>query len=397
MLPAADHRRLRVAFVIDKYPPFIGGAERQAQLLAQLVSQRLGHCDVFTAQPDAESDPSGVSVHPLGDSRPHRRRHLVSFTKSFREFARRDHSQEIVHGHALSGLVCGAVLGARRRGGAALVKLCSVGPQGDIAKLRRHPFGRWLWPLIRRPAFFVVPTPDLRREVIAAGVSSDRIAVIPNALATFPSAPLGAEGKAAARAELGLPDRPIVLFVGRLSPEKGLDILMRAWDQVAERCDAILVIVGAGPESARLTAWARESGHGDRVRLVGARLDADRFYRAADVLAVPSRTESFSNVTAEAMASGLAVVTTPVGLSTHWIRHGEHGLIVRGEDGREMASALGTLVRDVALRERLAVAARPVALAAFSADSIVDRYVDLYERLTASVVRPTMARADRHA
>jgi len=94
---------------------------------------------------------------------------------------------------------------------------------------------------------------------------------------------------------------------------------------------------------------------------------------------------------AEGMAAGLAVVTTPVGLANHWIRHGENGLIVRGEDGGEMADALATLLGDAALRERLGVAARAVALGAFSADAIVDRYLDLYERLTAAVVRPVMA------
>lgn len=383
--------------MIDKYLPFIGGAERQAQLLARLVSDRLGRCEVFTAQADAESEASGVSVHSLGLSRPRRIRHLINFAAGFREFARRDRPPSIVHGHALSGLVCGAVLGARLRGRATLVKVCSVGPQGDIAKLRGHPFGRWLWPLIRRPGFFVVPTPSVRFEVVAAGVSSDRVAVIPNAVASIPSAPLGTTGKAAARAELGLPDRATVLFVGRLSPEKGPDVLMRAWDQIAAQCDATLVIVGDGAESPRVAAWVRESGHGDRVRLMGARLDVDRFYRAADVLAVPSRTETFSNAIAEAMASGLAVVTTPVGLAIHWITHGENALIVRGEDGSEMAGALTILVRDAALRERLGVAARAVALGAFAADAIVDRYLDLYERLTAPVIRPVMACGDRHA
>ena len=391
MLSAADDRRFSVAFVIDKYLPFIGGAERQAQLLARLVSDRLGHCEVFTAQPDAESEASGVSVRSLGASGTHRLHHLVNFAKGFREFARRDRPPAIVHGHALSGLVCGAVLAARLRGRATLLKVCSVGPQGDIAKLRRHPLGRWLWPLMRQPGFFVVPTPSVRLEVMAAGVPSDRVAVIPNAVASIPSPPLGATGKTEARAELGLPDRSTVLFVGRLSPEKGLDVLMRAWDQVAGQCDAILVIVGVGSESPRLASWARESRHGERVRLVGARRDVDRFYRAADVLAVPSRTETFSNVMAEAMVSGLAVVTTPVGLATHWIRHGEHGLIVRGEDGSEMAAALAILVRDAALRERLGVGARARALAAFSADSIVDRYLDLYERLAPMVVHPVMA------
>jgi glycosyltransferase involved in cell wall biosynthesis len=387
----ADRRRPSVAFVIDKYLPFVGGAERQAQLLARLISDRLGHCGIFTAQPGAESDASDVSVHSLGVSRPRRIRHAINFAAGFREFARQDRSPSIVHGHALSGLVCGAVLGARLRGRATLVKVCSVGAHGDIAKLRGQPFGHWLWRVIRRGGFFVVPTPGVLLEVVAAGVSSDRVTVIPNAVAATPPAPLDAARKAAARAELGLPDRPTVLFIGRLSPEKGPDVLMRAWDQFAERCDATLVIAGAGSESPRVAAWARGSRHGDRVRLVGARLDVDRLYRAADVLAVPSRTESFSNVMAEAMAAGLAVVTTPVGLATHWIRHGENGLIARGEGGSELAAALVTLVRDAALRERLGVAAREVAVGAFAAAAIVDRYLKLYERLTAAGVQRVMA------
>lgn len=391
MLHAPDHDRPSVAFVIDKYLPFIGGAERQAQLLARLMSDRLDHCAIFTAQPGAESDAPGVSLHRLGIARPHRLRHLVNFAVGLSAFARRDRSRAIVHGHALSGLVCGAVLGARLRGGATLVKICSVGPRGDIVKLRGHAFGRWLWPLIRRSAFFVAPTPSALGEVVAAGVSSDRVAVVPNALAPATPESLGTTPKSAARAELGLPDRPTVLFVGRLSAEKGPDVLMRVWDRIAAKSGATLVIVGAGSESARVAAWARGERHRDRVRMAGARLDVDRFYRAADVLVVPSRTESFSNVLAEAMASGLAIVTTPVGLATHWIRHGEHALVVRGEDGSEMATALATLLGDASLRDRLGAAAREVALAAFSAEAVVDRYLGLYRQLNSTIVNPVMA------
>lgn len=368
--------------MIDKYPPFIGGAELQAQSLAGLLLARLWCCDVFTAQSDARSDAAEVKLHRLGTSRRTRWRHPINFLAGFWEFLIHGHRYSVVHGHALSALACGAIVGARLRGCATVVKLCSVGPEGDIAKLTRHPLGRWLWPMIRRLTVFVVPAPPLASELRAAGIPADRIAVIPNALSSGVSKPPGVS-KTAARVELELPDRPIVLFVGRLSREKGPDVLMRAWDQVAAECDATLVIVGVGAEAERVAQWARQSGHVDRVRLAGARLDVDRFYRAADVLAVPSRSETFCNALAEGMAHGLAVVATRVGLAKHWIWHGQNGMIVAGEDGSEMARALRQLLQDPPLSQRLGAAARRDALANFSADTVAEQYLDLYGRLMA--------------
>jgi len=380
-----------VAFVIDKYPPFIGGAEYQAQLLARLMSARLGHAHVFTAQPDARSDTRAVSLHRLGSSRPGSLRHLMNFAAAFRELLVHGYRYSIVHGYALSGLSCGAILGASVRRRATLIKVCAAGPNGDIAKIKRQPLGTWLWSILRRRCPFVVPTPGVVGELVAHGVPRHAITVIPNALSPDVSAPPTVASKLSARAELGLPDDAMVLFVGRLSPEKGPDLLMRAWERIARECNATLVIVGTGPESRRLDDWARRSPQADRIRLVGARLDVDRFYRAADVLIVTSQTETFSNVLAEAMAQGLAVATTPVGLADHWIRHGENGLVVRGEDERAMASAVVRLLRDPEIREDLGRAARQDALASFSADSIVQRYIDLYHRLIAPAVLPTAA------
>jgi glycosyltransferase involved in cell wall biosynthesis len=380
-----------VAFVIDKYPPFVGGAEYQAQRLARFVSARLGLSRVLTAQDDARSDTPAVSLHRIGTSRQHSLRHLLNFAAAFGELLVHGGRYSIVHGHALSGLVCGAILGAKLRGRPTLVKVCSVGPDGDIAKIMRHPVGRWLWPIIRRGCAFVVPSPEVVGELVANGVPIQAITVIPNALSPSVLGPPTLGSKISARADLGLPDRATVLFVGRLMPEKGPDLLMRAWERIVLECDATLVIVGTGSESRRLADWARQSAHPDRVRLTGVRLDVDRFYRAADVLVVPSRTETFSNVMAEAMAHGLAVVTTPVGLAGSWIRHGQNGLVVRGDDERDMASAVVRLIRHPGVREGLGRTARQDALAGFSADSIVQQYVDLYSRLTTTPALPKVA------
>jgi glycosyltransferase involved in cell wall biosynthesis len=379
---AAESRAQRVAFAIDKYPPFVGGAEYQAELLAGLLAAQHWASHVYTAQRDARADTPGVSVHRIGTSRPHRLRHPANFAAALRTMLLHAGRYSIVHGYALSGLTCGAILAARLRRRPRLVKVCSTGPDGDVAKLARQPLGRWLWPLVRRSCAFVVPSPDVVGELIASGVSEGAITVIPNALRPGAPEPATLAAKLDARAELGLPDRATVLFVGRLAPEKGLDLLSRAWERVARECDATLVVVGAGAWARRLADWAGRSGHDDRVRLMGTRHDVERFYRAADVLVVPSRTETFSNVMAEGMAHGLAVVTTPVGLAGHWIHHGDSGLVVGGDDERDMAAAVTRVVREPSLREGLGRAARRQALAAFDPRSVVERYVDLYRRLT---------------
>ena len=387
----ADRPAPRVAFVIEKYLPFIGGAERQAALLAELLGPRLGRCDVFTAQPDARSDAAAVTLHRLGTVRHVSWRHPSNFLAAFRRLLTDGHRYSVVHGHALSALSCGAVLGAALRGTATLLKVCSAGPDGDIAKIRRYPLGSRLWPAIRRVGAFVVPVPALVPELLAAGVPADRIAVIPNALSPAMVRPVADVSPAAARAALGLPDRPTVLFVGRLSREKGPDVLMRAWDALGAACDATLVIVGDGAEAERVARWARDPGRAGRVHVAGARLDVERFYRAADVLVVPSRSETFCNVLAEGMAQGLAVVTTPVGLAGQWIRDRQNGIIVGGEDAGAMAAGIRQLLRDAALRERFGAAARRDAVAAFSAESIAEQYVALYARLAAKSMLPVTA------
>lgn len=382
-----DPGRLAVAMVIEKYPPFIGGAERQARLLAGWLSPHLDRCHVVTAQSGAESD-AAAPVRRLGTSRGDGARHAINFAAAFRHFLTHGHCYAVVHGHALSGLVCGAALAARLRDCAIVLKICSVGPHGDVAKLRGHRLGRSLWPLLRRVGVFVVPTPALVGELLTGGVPAPRIAVIPNAVAP---APASADSKGAAREELGLPDRPTALFVGRLVPGKGLDLLPRAWEKTAAGLEATLAIVGDGPESRRVADWAKTSAAAPSIRLFGARVDVDRFYRAADVLVAPSHTETFGNVVAEAMAHGLAVVTTPVGLATHWIRDGENAVLVRGEEPAELGAVLVRLLRDASLRVRLGEAARRDATQSFSPDAVADQYVHLYRRLVAGTPLPGAA------
>jgi glycosyltransferase involved in cell wall biosynthesis len=261
----------------------------------------------------------------------------------------------------------------------------SIGDEGNVAKVKGHPLGNLLWRLFLKADLFVGATPTVVGELLDHGVAGQRIAMVPNAVVSDLDEMPTPSMRAAARASLGLSDRPVVLFVGRLVPQKGLDLLMRAWTDGVQDGQAALVLVGDGPEMERIRSWKQASGCGDAVRLFGWRSDPETFYRASDIFAFPSRSEAFGNALAEAMVHGLAIVTTPVGLAQHWIRDGENGIIIPEDPPDEMTAALTRLLADPSLRDRLGQQARKDALTYFSADLVVSAYLKQYRRLAKDV------------
>jgi D-inositol-3-phosphate glycosyltransferase len=191
----------------------------------------------------------------------------------------------------------------------------------------------------------------------------------------------------AARESLGLPgEGRLVLFAGRVQPLKGPDIALAAFALIAVRLpDCRLLMIGgpSGPqgmeEMAFLRAGAANAGIEERVLLrdpVPHRALAVA-YRAADVVVVPSRSESFGLVAAEAQACGIPVVASAVGGLAHAVADGESGLLVVGWDPADYAAALERVLTDHALAARLARGA--VANAEqFSWPVTVDRMLELY-------------------
>lgn len=178
--------------------------------------------------------------------------------------------------------------------------------------------------------------------------------------------------RAAARAALGLGAGPVLLFVGRIQPLKGLDAAVETLAELdrAGRSDARLVAVGgaSGPAGARelnrVAGSVRRLGLTGRVDFVPPqphhRLSA--YYRAADVCLVPSRSESFGLVALEAAACGTPVVASDVGGLRTLVDHGRTGYRVDGRSPRELAAAVEVILADPDLAE--AMAGRATAMAA---------------------------------
>jgi D-inositol-3-phosphate glycosyltransferase len=198
-----------------------------------------------------------------------------------------------------------------------------------------------------------------------------------------------------ALAALGLrAEANVLLFAGRIQPLKAPDVLLRAAAELANRRpelrSSLVVAVVGGPSGSglehptALADLADELGIADLVRFVPPVTQAElaRWCAAATLVAVPSYNESFGLVAVEAQATGTPVIAAAVGGLTTAVEDGVSGLLVAGHEPTDWAAAIDRLLRDDALRERLAAGALTHA-AAFSWDHTTDGTLAAYRRARA--------------
>jgi glycosyltransferase involved in cell wall biosynthesis len=172
-----------------------------------------------------------------------------------------------------------------------------------------------------------------------------------------------------------------LLFLGRLGERKGVPELLAALGDPRLRAlpwTAVLAGDGAVERYRNLVASA---GMADRIELPGwiDAATAERHLAEADILVLPSHNEGLPMAVLEAMASGLAIVTTPVGAIPDAIRDGDTGLLVPAGDAPALADALYRLITDMELRRQLGQRAHSRFLADFSIEACIDRLSAIYE------------------
>lgn len=213
-----------------------------------------------------------------------------------------------------------------------------------------------------------------------SGVAVDRLVTIPNGCA------IGAEPRRddVLRSELlaRFPTRPqtLVIAAGRLSPEKGFDVLIDAADQLKRSGDSCGVLIfGEGPRRADLEHRIRSRGVGDRVVLGGFREDLDRLLSQADLFVLSSHTEGLPVALLEAMGAGVAVVATAVGGVPEVVTDREHGLLAPPGDSASLAAAIEQLLTQPDQRQRLAAAGRERVVREFTHTKQAARYAAVFD------------------
>jgi len=234
---------------------------------------------------------------------------------------------------------------ARRRGVPYLVMCESYHglKRAGYRKALKAPIVRW----VVGGAAGILPTGQLAREyLISYGGPADRCACVPNSPdldSLREEAQSLCPRRNVIRGELGLPDEPVIIFVGRLIYKKGVDILLEAFKHIVGDIPCQLVIAGDGPERGKLEQQAMQLGVRDRVQFVGFQQPKElpRWYCAADLFVLPSRTEPWGVVVMEALASGLPVVVTRlVGCYPDVINDGQVGRVIPPEDSSSLAEAI---------------------------------------------------------
>jgi glycosyltransferase involved in cell wall biosynthesis len=262
-----------------------------------------------------------------------------------------------------------------------LVKILRGGTRGDVYKLKRRPFWKsYLRRLIRNVDAFLVISQEIDEELAALQVPQSRRVFLPNGVDAVRCSPVSEETKRKLRGRLSLPLQSLlVVYAGRLVPEKRVDHLLEIWSDVRAKCpDAHLLVVGEGEEQDRL-----EQMQVNGVQFTGQVEEAVPYLQAADLFVLPSSTEGLSNSMLEAMSCGLPVLATTVGGAPDVIEHQVSGWLIPPEDVDALRHALITLLGEKALRASLGANARQRILTGFSLDSVARRLVGLYQQLMA--------------
>jgi glycosyltransferase involved in cell wall biosynthesis len=230
----------------------------------------------------------------------------------------------------------------------------------------------------RRVDHVIAVSSAIRNALVGAyGVPPGRVDVLLPATTT---------PTAVARCGTGAPGG-VVGVVGRLVPEKGVDVFLGAAALVTSVVpSARFVVIGDGPLRAALEERVDSLGLRGAVTFTGFRPDAPQLIAGLDVLVVPSRSDGSPLVVCEAMAAGIPVVASRVGGLPDLVAHGDSGLLVRPEDVEDLARTLVSLLMDPAGAQALGLRGRQLAEGRSHA-RLVDRMTEVY----AAVVQPAPA------
>jgi D-inositol-3-phosphate glycosyltransferase len=381
-----------------------GGMNVYLRSVTERLSRRGVAVDIFT-RCSGRRVPEVHRIHPhtrviqvpAGPCAPVSRDRLPDLVGTFVDrMVRHEGPYDLVHAHYwLSGH---AAREAKRRWSVPMVAsfhtLGAVKNRALVPGERPDPVFRLMEErdTIRESDLLFAPTTTEAAHLIHLGAPAERIRVItPGVDATrfFP------RDKDRAKAALGLAGRRVVLFVGRLQSLKAPDLAVRAvGHSLREGTEVVLLVVG-GPSGTgastvpQLQRLARREGVGHLVRFLSpvAHAELPAIYAAADVLLMPSRTESFGLVALEAQACGIPVVAAGVGGLPHVVADGRSGLLVRETLPEAFAERLLAVLgdRDLALRLGKTGVARASRLSwDRTTSNVLDAYAELHPALAAA-------------
>jgi N-acetyl-alpha-D-glucosaminyl L-malate synthase BshA len=312
-----------------------------------------------------------VSSYPLFEYPPHDLALAVKMAE-----AARDHRLELFHvhyaiPHAIAGFLAQQMLGdAAPRMVTTLhgTDITIVGQDRSFFEITR--FG------IERSDGVTAVSEFLRRMTLDEFQIRKPIEVIPN-FVDLDQYPVGRRDRSA----FASAGQKVLLHVSNFRPVKRVLDVVRIFERVSREVDAVLLMVGEGPERSSAQALGRRLGLQDRIRFLGARQGIEEIAAMADVFLLPSELESFGLSALEAMASAVPVVGSDAGGLPEVVKHTESGFLLPVGDVEGMAARTLEILKDEERRREMGLAGRQRAESLFSAERVVSHYEAMYERV----------------
>jgi L-malate glycosyltransferase len=312
-----------------------------------------------------------VSSYPLFEYPPYDLALAVKMAEAARE-----HQLELFHvhyaiPHAIAGFLAQQMLGDKAPRMVTTLHgtdITIVGQDRSFFEITR--FG------IERSQGVTAVSEFLRRMTVQEFQIAQPIEVIPNFvdLDLYPEEPPD-------RSPLAAPGQKVLLHVSNFRPVKRVLDVVRIFDRVRREVDAVLLLVGEGPERSSAQALGRRLGIQDRLRFLGTRQSIEEIAGMADVLLLPSELESFGMSALEAMAARVPVVGSDAGGLPEVVRHAETGFLLPVGDVEGMAARTLEILKDEERRREMGQAGRRRAEALFAADRVVSQYEQVYEKV----------------
>ncbi|MBV6396432.1 MAG: N-acetyl-alpha-D-glucosaminyl L-malate synthase [Anaerolineales bacterium] len=386
----APAHRPKIWMLIPTYHPVVGGAQTQVRRLSSLLKGRGWDVEILTRRHWMNHLPN-VAAHEIVDgaavtrlsSRGGVTSGSILYVLGGLWYLARFGQKGIYHAHDIGAAGWLAVMAARLFGGHSLLKF-RTGRSSYEKRLDSLLGRRQLMALLHKTDRAIVVNEAVYSLLIALGAPAERVAFIPNAVDVDYFQPALPEEKRKARARLGLPaEQPVILYVGRLSHIKGVDILLQAWALLSDatRGGINLTLVGDGEERAGLEKLMVRLGIADRVRLAGMQENVRDYYWAADILVLPSRQEGMSNVMMEAMGCGLPVLASATGGALDVIVDGKNGWLFETENPSRLCDALLRCLQERPRWYGMGREARLKVCEAADIEVIVEKLETIYRRL----------------
>jgi glycosyltransferase involved in cell wall biosynthesis len=404
-------KRPRLLVLSAYYHPFQGGVETHARELASYFKEQGFTVSIVTKRVDRASPAvemiDGVPVFrtpPAGARTGFRKWLMIPFVIVRIISLRRKF--DLIYCPGYQGIGLAAIVAGKLLGRPVVLRSGNIGVllgtnlNAPLSRWGLSPGGAavgWVKQALRRIYIsadaLACNSREIEQEALSCGVAAGKVHYLPNAVDVERfRAGLPAE-KERIRSEEGWPqDGLVCMYVGRLSVEKGVLDLLRAW-HIVRRPAAVLVLVGpdmpgnsmdAGPAARR---YVEEHDMQNDVIFYGQSDDVARLLRAANIYAQPSHYEAFSNSIIEAMATGLAIVASRVSGMLDCLVDEQSGLLCEPGSPDDLGRQIGRLMDDCALRVRLGERARTTVVTRFSRSVIFKGFADLFTGVYSEDVR----------